>query len=56
VIVFYLLQARETLAEIPSQFMTYMKMHNIKPNPPCRGSQEVLSPGGATACKKLQSN
>ena len=29
-----LLQARETLAEIPDQFIHYMKKRGIKPNPP----------------------
>ena len=29
-----LLQARETLAEVPGQFIEYMKKRGIKPNPP----------------------
>lgn len=43
--VIILLQARETLAEIPNQFMSYMKMHSIRPNPPCppRKSRESLA-------------
>ena len=28
------LQARETLAEIPGQLIAFMKANNIKPNPP----------------------
>ena len=31
---FLYLQARETLAEIPNQFTSFMKTNNIKPNPP----------------------
>ena len=43
------LQAKETLAEIPDQFLSYMKTHGIKPNPPPLRKQvtmaECLSPG-----------
>jgi len=35
-------QARETLAEIPGQFLSYMKSKSIKPNPPVSRSPPQL--------------
>ena len=42
-------QARETLAEIPDQFLSYMKTHGIRPNPPPLKKQHsgfINPPGG----------
>ena len=42
-------QARETLAEIPDQFLSYMKTHGIRPNPPPLKKQQsgyINPPGG----------
>ncbi|KAL5013366.1 hypothetical protein ScPMuIL_007636 [Solemya velum] len=33
--------AREVLEEIPDQFLSYMKKHNIKPNPPIQRSLSI---------------
>ena len=34
IIMVYFCQAKETLAEIPGQFLSFMKSRGIKPNPP----------------------
>ena len=50
-VVCVLLQARETLAEIPSQFTAYMKANKIRPNPPPLRQQRssfINAPGEAT--------
>jgi len=40
---FYFLQARETMAEIPEQFMSYMNKKNIVPNSPVDRPVQVAS-------------
>ena len=43
------LQARETLAEIPEQFLSYMRTNGIRPNPPPLKKQQsgFINPYGA---------
>ena len=51
-------QARETLAEIPDQFLSYMKTHGIKPNPPPLKKQQssfINPPGGPPQPGKVPS-
>ena len=42
----FLLQAKETLAEIPGHLVAFMKSNSIKPNPPVlRGSETTVYNG-----------
>ena len=45
-------QARETLAEIPDQFVSYMKAHSIHPNSPLRRNQ-MTTHNGKGVCRSV---